>query len=217
MTTVVDWRMVPKDRVWALVARLKTLPETEASSSLHAAEMHIRDHDGTLYRYFRAMSDTSRIAADDEIEQAFEIVQPDPPKPAPLSLDSLLARLEAVSRGAIDATLDRDLRVHIEGPEEDGSTASPYALHPKLTRSSDACHAFMAEHRPDWRVASIWEVPDGWSARLTDRVGVATSPPEDFGRPKIEVRTAEAWFKSTPALAFIMAILTSMKRDNYRP
>ncbi len=217
MTTVIEWKPVPQTKVWRLVARLKHQPTIDGGGSLHVAEVHVRDTDGTLYRFFRGMSDTSGIAADDELEQAHEVVVPEAPKSEPLTIDNLVARLEAYNRGGGDPTLARDIRILVTGPELDGSTASPYALHAKLTRSIDACHDFMVEHLPGWRVASVWEVPDGWSVRLTDRVGIAVSPPEDFGRPKIETRTVEAMFKTTVPIAFITAILLAMKADNYRP
>lgn len=209
-----EWRMVPKDRVWALVARLKGRPEEDAGSSLHATEIHVRDENGAVFRFFRAISDHSGIAADDEIEEAYQVEVADP---EPVTIDSLIRRVEGRDKGVRDPYLDRDLWLHILGPDVDGQTASPYAQKPSLTRSANACFDLLAEHRPDWRVASLWEIPDGWSVRLTDRVGVAVSPPEDFGRPKIEVRTAEALFKSTAPIAFIIAILKAMKADNYRP
>ena len=66
----VVWELIPNDKAkWALVARLKGKPEIDGGSSLHVAEVHLVDDDGTTYRIFRAISDTSPIAIDDEIEK----------------------------------------------------------------------------------------------------------------------------------------------------
>lgn len=66
----VVWELIPNDKTkWALVARLKGKPEIDAGSSQHVSEVHLVDDDGTTYRIFRAISDMSPIAIDDEIER----------------------------------------------------------------------------------------------------------------------------------------------------
>lgn len=209
MTTETRWRKVPIERVFALVARLKHRPEIPAGSSLHVTEIHVVDKDETVYRFFRANSDLSGITADDEIEESYEHVLP---VPEPVTAASLIARLEARnSQGtaAYDPFLNRDIYLYIKGPDEDGMTASPYALKPTLTTSLDACLALMPIHLPDWCVSQIWELSNGlWSVRLTKRTAEPdAAPPEDFGRPKTSYRSVEATFKNTPALAFLMAFL----------
>lgn len=64
------WQPIPNDQAkWALVTRLKLKPEIDGGSSLHVAEVHVKDDDGTTYRFFRAISDTTPIAIDDDIDR----------------------------------------------------------------------------------------------------------------------------------------------------
>lgn len=64
------WQEIPNDKAkWALVSRLKRKQEINAGSSLHVAEVHVEDDDGTLYRFHRAIDDYTPIAVDDRIEK----------------------------------------------------------------------------------------------------------------------------------------------------
>ena len=64
------WHELPNDKKkWALVSRLKRNQEIDAGSSLHVSEVHVRDDDGTLYRFHRAIDDYTPIAVDDRIEK----------------------------------------------------------------------------------------------------------------------------------------------------
>jgi hypothetical protein len=207
--TETRWRPVPIDRVFALVSRLKTRPEIPAGSSLHVVEVHVVDHDDTVYRFFRGIADQRGIAADDEIEEAYEYVLP---TPEPITTQGLIDRLNArdlAGEAAYDPFLNRDLYLYLKGPDQDGNTASPYAQQPKLTTSIEAGLALMPEYLPDWCVSQMWELANGsWSVRLTKRTPEPnTPPPEDFGRPKTSYLSQESTFKKSLPIAFMIAFL----------
>ncbi|UTC28048.1 hypothetical protein GURKE_00160 [Brevundimonas phage vB_BpoS-Gurke] len=63
------WKTVTDDEKPVLVDRLISREAWDAGSSLHVAEVHVVDVDGTVYRYFRALSDLTGVSVKDEIER----------------------------------------------------------------------------------------------------------------------------------------------------